>query len=153
MAEIISTQEPGAVRVAREEAFVSASAGVTTADFTSSAIDVRGWEQIDLQITMEATGDPIGELYVKLGRSSDTATHGAISLDKVQSNNSAVTHSSGNANITVNDPAADAVINLSIGDLLDGYLSVFWDRTSGGAASSGILIAYTKSARTVGASR
>lgn len=146
----ITTRRPGGWAVVTNEEHIAAAAAITNADLYSAAIDVRGFDEIDIEITIESTGDPVGSLYVQAGRSSTVATHGPIKLDKVQCT-AGVTHSAGDAAIAVADPAADATINLTLAGLPDGYLSIFWDRTSGGAASAGMTIKYTKRARKEGA--
>jgi hypothetical protein len=117
-----------------------ASANIT-ADYTSALINCIGWEELEISVSIASTTDPIGALYVMGGFSSTAAAAGKMPLDKVGlSDTTGTSHVAGDANITVNDPAATAYINVKLVDLMS-YVGLFYDRTSGGAAT-GLNVGY-----------
>ncbi len=109
-----------------------------------------------MQIKVLAAGDPVGDIYVMRSRETTAATFAKVAIDANKmdtSDTTAITHTSADyRKIVVNDPAADAYIQLTFTDL-PNYLKVFWDRTSGGAATGGIAVKYTLSTPSEGAPR
>lgn len=145
MTATTKTLSPGAQSVKEEADHIASALAVTTADLTTAAIDCRGYDRIEMTIKVKAAGDPVGALYVLRALDDVAAQYAAVAIDanKMDTTDAtAITHTSADyRKIVVNDPAADAYIQLIFTDL-PSFLKVFWDWTSGGAASAGITVSY-----------
>ena len=106
--------------------------GAINADFTSSAIASDGLKALWMVLEFSATTDPIGELYFQ--GSIDDSQYFDLTLDAAKVYGVLFTHTGGETNVTINDPASEAVVAVCI-ENPPPYVKVFYDRTSGGTAT------------------
>ena len=106
--------------------------GAINADFTSSAIASDGLKALWMVLEFSATTDPIGELYFQ--GSIDDSQYFDLTLDAAKVYGVLFTHTGGETNVTINDPASEAVVAVCI-ENPPPYIKVFYDRTSGGTAT------------------
>lgn len=103
--------------------------GSLAADLTTDAIDCIGYNRCTFEITVQPDDDAVADLYLQ--SSGGGSLWGNEEIEKMSTSDAtAVTLSSGV--ITVNDPAAEAMVKFTVIDL-PPRLRLFFDRTAGGA--------------------
>ena len=103
-----------------------------SADFTSSAIASDGLKALWMVLEFSATTDPIGELYFQ--GSIDDSQYFDLTLDAAKVYGVLFAHTGGETNVTINDPATEAVVAVCI-ENPPPFIKAFYDRTSGGTAT------------------
>jgi hypothetical protein len=120
--------------------------GSVAADYTSGWINCRDRSRLDLWITVAATTDPVGVLYVQGSLLGPDGSVGlSISLEKMFTTDptTVVIDGSDDRKITITDPADAVTIWIPIWTP-PAFTRIFYDSTSGGAAtglSAGYVIA------------
>lgn len=115
--------------------------GVTSAsDQTSSAVDVRGYANVCVWITMANTSTPVGAFSI-LGSNDNTnfntvhlAADGVIGANFTGAYTS-TTGYAGGYSVAVSSPSGTVVVQACITNTTP-YFKVFWDNTSGGAVTT-----------------
>ena len=109
--------------------------GDINADYTSAAIDCRGYNLLELSWLVQEDSDPVANLYVQM--SVDNSVWGNTPMREntlITSDAATITHTSADlTKIVINDPAAAATIAMAFLYPLS-YVRFFYDRTSGGIA-------------------
>lgn len=117
----------------------------TLATFTTKLLaHLQGYRRVTVDLTVLATGDPQGQIYLTCGGDPDNLIDMPIEEDKVLTDDATGlvhTFSTSPTIIDVNDPAAEAHASITIVEL-PPVLGVRYVRDSGGNAA-GLVVGVT----------
>ena len=137
------TATGGAWEYADEAEALLAALSTAAASADSPVIDCRGWDTLEIAVTIAPTGDPVGGLYIQ-GSKDASSGFGYAAIDKILTDDlTAVTHdpTSDARKVVINDPAAATVVTIKLAGLTS-YVRARYVRTGGGNATGITSVSY-----------